>query len=86
MNCLIGESSCASQDLSSGYCRKLEKAYSSLTMEKLDTVLPAKTGELEFVKISSPHRGAVYFQDGVAMVLDTSGRFLSTCHPNVQLT
>lgn len=64
---------CASKDLNSGSYRNLEKAYSSLTMEKLDTILPAKAGELELVKISSPHRAAVYFQDGVSMVLDISG-------------
>ncbi|GMH37190.1 hypothetical protein BSKO_05063 [Bryopsis sp. KO-2023] len=54
--------------------RALEKESERLTTEDLDGILPAKTGDVELAKVSSPHRGAVYTFDGTPVVIDVSGK------------
>lgn len=40
----------------------------------MEAVLPAKAGEVECVKLSSPYRAVLYVHDGAPVVLDPSGK------------
>eukprot|EP00210_Caulerpa_lentillifera_P001435 g1377.t1 len=54
--------------------KSFQRLYPRITDEDLDAVLPWKSESLTVAKLKSPHRGVLYIEDGVPVVLDTTGK------------
>lgn len=54
--------------------KSFHRLYPRLTEEDLDSLLPLKSEAFTVAKLKSPHRGVLYLEEGIPVLLDTSGK------------
>ncbi|GAX73699.1 hypothetical protein CEUSTIGMA_g1151.t1 [Chlamydomonas eustigma] len=73
-SCLINQRSLLSGSDRKKLRRELEKLFSALGDDGLETLLPNKAGEMEVAKVASPGRTIIYLHDKYPIVVDISGK------------